>query len=130
MRRRSEGRVMAGKPKWWHEKASARRKQLDAAVERLRDALPSFAGVRGAYVFGSYARGQSGPDSDLDILLVRSIDSTGGRRDDDVRAKLRLGVPYDLVTVTPQQLQLVAKNGGFFEDAVKEGIWIDATRAD
>ena len=125
-----EGRSVPTHPKWWKDRAEARRRQLDAAVERLRDTLPAFDGVRGAFVFGSYARGECGPESDLDILLVRATDLPMLRRDDDVRAKLRLGVPYDLVTITPEQLERLPSQNGFYAQAIREGLWIDAARAD
>jgi predicted nucleotidyltransferase len=39
-------------------------------VERLSILLSSHAGVRGAWLFGSAARGDGGRRSDIDILLV------------------------------------------------------------
>lgn len=117
---------MPERPHWWHERAEVRRRVLDAAVERLRASLCGFAGVRGALVFGSYARGEVGPQSDLDIIVVRATDAAQNERDDDIRAALRLGVPYDLVTLTPEQFERLPRERGFYAQAVREGIWIDA----
>src|ERR1700722_6736634 len=118
---------MASRPPWWHERAAARRDLLAEGVDRLRATLGSFSGVKGALVFGSYARGESGPDSDLDIILVRETELAPHRRDDDVRASLRLGVPYDLVTLTPVQFERLPRESGFYAQALREGVWLDAT---
>ena len=39
-------------------------------VRRLRERLAGWADVRGAWLFGSVARGEAGRDSDVDVLLV------------------------------------------------------------
>ncbi|MBA2373992.1 MAG: nucleotidyltransferase domain-containing protein [Chloroflexi bacterium] len=41
---------------------------------RLRSALASVPGVEEAYLYGSYARGTERPTSDLDVLVVDSVD--------------------------------------------------------
>ncbi len=43
---------------------------------RLRAALATVPGVEEAYVYGSYARGTERPTSDLDVLVVGSVDRT------------------------------------------------------
>lgn len=44
---------------------------------RLRAALASVPGVEEAYLYGSYARGTERPTSDLDVLVVGSVDRAG-----------------------------------------------------
>lgn len=50
--------------------------KLDEIVERLRQAYSP----ERIYLFGSHARGEAGPDSDLDILVVVPDDATPNRR--------------------------------------------------
>lgn len=119
---------MRERPQWWIERAAERRRQLDAAVVRLRAQLGRYTGVRGALVFGSYSRGEVGPESDLDLIVVRDTDLPQMQRDDDIRASLDLGVPYDLVTLTPEQYERLPRERSFYEQAVREGVWIDAAR--
>jgi predicted nucleotidyltransferase len=119
---------MSKRPQWWIERAATRQNALAVAVERLRARLGLYRGVRGALVFGSYARGEVGPESDLDLIVVRDTDLAQMQRDDDIRASLDLGVPYDLVTLTPEQYERLPRERSFYEQAVREGLWIDATR--
>ncbi len=44
-----------------------------ALADRLRMALKDVEGVRLAFVFGSLARGDEGPDSDIDLLVVGDL---------------------------------------------------------
>lgn len=41
---------------------------------RLREALATVPGVEEAYLYGSYARGTERPTSDLDVLVLGSVD--------------------------------------------------------
>ncbi len=57
-------------------------------------------------VFGSLARGEVGPDSDVDFLVVASF--TGSRRAFTVRilsALARFDVPKDVVVLTPEEFE-------------------------
>lgn len=42
------------------------RTELQQVLRSLKDAFP----IQSIYVFGSYGRGEEGPESDLDILVV------------------------------------------------------------
>lgn len=50
--------------------------KLDEIVERLRKAY----GPERIYLFGAHARGDAGPDSDFDILVLVPDDAPPGRR--------------------------------------------------
>jgi predicted nucleotidyltransferase len=57
-------------------RAAGESAKLDEIVARLRNA---YAPER-IYLFGSHARGEAGPDSDLDILVVVNDDAPADRR--------------------------------------------------
>lgn len=113
-------------PAWWRARAKTRRERLDAAVQRLKIVLPMLAGVRGALVFGSYARDEVGPESDLDLIVVQDTTLPQTQRGDDFRAVAGLGVPYDLVVYTPEQYERLGRERPFIAQAIREGLWIDA----
>lgn len=72
---------------------------IDDVVEVLRTVMPRHPEIRKVCLFGSFARGEQGPDSDVDLLAVPE-----GRRtyaqDFSMREDLRnaLGRDVDVVT--------------------------------
>ena len=57
-------------------------------------------------LFGSHARGTAGPDSDVDLLVITRLN--GDRR--GVRLAIRralsgIGLPKDVVVVTPEEVE-------------------------
>ena len=57
-------------------------------------------------LFGSYANGSPGPDSDADFLVV--LDSPGSKRDLAVKMGLEVtsfGFPKDIFVLTPDELK-------------------------
>jgi predicted nucleotidyltransferase len=74
-------------------------------------------------LFGSYARGDAGPDSDLDFLVVTP--DAGDRHREMVRLArvLRpLGAPVDVIVVSRAQLaDWVGVDGSMLHAAVTEG---------
>lgn len=56
-------------------------------------------------LFGSYARGQAEPDSDVDLLVVMPV--SGSKRRMAVEIDLALagmGLPKDIIIVTPEEM--------------------------
>ncbi len=57
-------------------------------------------------LFGSTARGDRGPDSDLDLLVIKSGTYNPRSVAADLYMKLYgVGQPVDLIVVTPEQVQ-------------------------
>jgi predicted nucleotidyltransferase len=57
-------------------------------------------------LFGSAARGANGPNSDVDLLVVKGGRFHRGRLIEAVYRRLRgAGAPVDLVIVTPEEIQ-------------------------
>lgn len=58
-------------------------------------------------LFGSRARGEHKPDSDLDLLIVKASDEPPHRRDARAyRAVGVVGIPKDLLWYTPEEVQV------------------------
>ena len=74
-------------------------------------------------LFGSYARGQAGPDSDVDLLVVMPV--SGSKRKTAVEIDLMLagsGLPKDIIVVTPEEVaRLRDIVGTIVYPAVREG---------
>ncbi len=76
-------------------------------------------------LFGSYAHGTPGPDSDVDFLVVKET----GDRPIDRRIKVRQllsdpsrRVPIDLLVLTPREVEdRLAKGDQFIEEIVSKG---------
>jgi uncharacterized protein len=57
-------------------------------------------------LFGSYANGNSGEDSDLDLLVIKDMPQKRVQRGREIRKYLRgTGIPIDLLVYTPQEIE-------------------------
>jgi predicted nucleotidyltransferase len=74
-------------------------------------------------LFGSYARGDAGPDSDADLLIVMNAGKNRRLRKIEILSRLAgIGLPKDIVIVTPEELEKYAdKIGTIVYPAVREG---------
>jgi predicted nucleotidyltransferase len=74
-------------------------------------------------LFGSFARGGAGPDSDADLLVV--MPPNGSRRELAVKIDLALfGIPLpaDIVVVAPEDVERGREQvGSFLRPALREG---------
>jgi predicted nucleotidyltransferase len=97
----------------------ARELALQEAVDRI---VSRFHPER-IILFGSLARGEGGPDSDADLLVVMPVD--GSKRQQAVQIDLALegiAIPIDLVVVTPEEVEKDRETiGTIIREAVQEG---------
>jgi predicted nucleotidyltransferase len=90
---------------------------IQEAGRRLAEAAGSDARV---VLFGSHARGDAGPSSDLDLLVIEPEVSSRSKEFVRLRKKLRgLGVPIDLIVVDADHVQ---KWGGVQGTMVHEAL--------
>ena len=93
--------------------------QLDELVRRIVDAVHPLQII----LFGSAARGEMGPDSDLDVLVVMP-DGTHRRKTAQYLYGVITGVrvPYDVVVATPSDLEAHRDNIGLiYHTILREG---------
>jgi predicted nucleotidyltransferase len=106
---------------------------LRAQADTLRRCLEAFDRVMpldAVYLFGSYARGDAGPDSDVDLCLV----SEGAERQFEAAARFRRASrdirpkpAFTLVPITPVRLKEKRQKGDhFFQTVLQEGIPLGA----
>jgi len=61
-------------------------------------------------LFGSAARGQMGPNSDVDLLVIKPGKFHQGHLTGEIYMNLHgVGVPVDVILVTPEQVEKYAK---------------------
>jgi uncharacterized protein len=94
------------------------------AVRQLREAAPGATVV----LFGSYARGDHGPDSDADFLVIEP--ELKSRREEMVRLRdvLRpLGIPVDVVVTSGETFEEWSDTPGtLYYEVKQEGRVFDA----
>lgn len=97
-------------------------RSLVAWASRVADRIVERCDASRIVLYGSVARGDDGPDSDIDLLVVMPI--VGRRHDTSVRVlnELRdLPVPVDITVVDPAHLDEEASVPGLVRVAMREG---------
>src|SRR5262245_56834707 len=82
----------------------AKRMTVQAAIDRMVNRIVARFRPEQVILFGSQARGDAGPDSDVDLLVV--MDFEGSPRDKrlEIRHALRDGlIRLDIVVTTPER---------------------------
>lgn len=74
-------------------------------------------------LFGSHARGDAGPDSDVDLLVVMPVEGPTRKKAVEIRVALHdVNVPKDIVVTTPEAFAWRQHVVGTIEwPAVREG---------
>jgi predicted nucleotidyltransferase len=105
-RREEDGRVLfqavTSHPSWDALRVLVRQHADPADV--LRDAIHDVGGVEAAFVFGSHVRGDSRPDSDVDLLVVGDGVASHQLGDAMLRAQALLNRPVDVKYYTRRKL--------------------------
>ena len=73
-------------------------------------------------LFGSYAWGKPGPDSDVDLFVVKKTDNTRELTRNISRAIFPRPFPIDFIVYKPEQFERRKRMGDFFiKDIVSKG---------
>ncbi len=92
-------------------------------LERIVQRIVATAQPDKIILFGSWARGDARPDSDIDILVIKESTEPGYRRDAAIYLALAgLNAPVDVMTYTPEEVSdWSAVPQAFITTAVREG---------
>jgi predicted nucleotidyltransferase len=94
-------------------------------IRRLRERVTSWPDVLGAWLFGSVARGDAGPDSDVDVLIVVQDPASG-----DLHARLAV-LHADVRLWTGNDLQFVEHSEASWRRLVQaKNALVDEVRVD
>ncbi len=81
-------------------------------------------------LFGSAARGEMGPNSDLDILVIKSCPRRRKLAMEIYRHVSGMGCALDIIVVTPENVERYGQSPGLIiEPALREGKVVYAARA-
>lgn len=97
-------------------------KVLDEVKHRI---VPKFHPQR-IILFGSYARGVYGPDSDIDLLIVMNVEGSTRQKANEIDMLMAdRRIPMDFIVITPDQYER-QKNiaGTMVRQVEREGIVI------
>jgi predicted nucleotidyltransferase len=74
-------------------------------------------------LFGSHARGEAGPDSDVDLLVVMAVEGSKRLKATEIDVALfGINVPVDLIVVRPEELERYRHQiGSIFYPALRDG---------
>jgi predicted nucleotidyltransferase len=83
-----------------------------AEIEFLANEIAAVYGPEKIYLFGSYAHDTAGPDSDLDLLIIKRTEEKFNLRSTVLRSLLNFypGVPLDLIVYTPEEFDALKTN--------------------
>lgn len=101
--------------------AKTRRLELERELGRIISRCLDL-GYRKAILFGSLARGDVGPWSDIDLILVKETEKRFLDRLDEFYGKVLPDVPVDVLVYTPEEFARLSRERAFVRRALKEGV--------
>lgn len=94
----------------------------DVLAEMVRRIVSQFHPDK-IILFGSHARGEAGPDSDVDLLVIMPVE--GSKRQKAIEIDMALAdrkIPLDLLVVTPEEFERARHQiGAVLRSAALEG---------
>ena len=101
-----------------------RRKSVAKEIQRMVNRIVKEFRPERVILFGSHARGEGGPDSDVDLLIVMPVE--GSKRDKAIEIGVALHdvrIPKDIIVTTPEEFEWRKEIAGTIErPAVMEGM--------
>jgi len=84
---------------------SMNRQRLDRTLERMVKRLVRNFNPDQIILFGSHARGDARPDSDIDLLVVLPLNGSKRAKQVEMRVALHdIHVPKDIIVATPEEI--------------------------
>ena len=93
--------------------------QLKELVRQIAEAVRPLQII----LFGSAARGETRPDSDVDLLVVMPEGTHRGHTEERIYVSVRgIRLPFDVIVATPGDLQAYRDTPGLiYREAIREG---------
>ena len=101
--------------------ARQRRQLLDSELQRFLDDARTFGALR-MYVVGPHARGEAGPDTELELVIVQETTEAFHRRADFWVTHLRPRVGTRFLVYTPEEFDALNALDPILVDAQRAGV--------
>lgn len=100
-----------------------------AAIQDLAEQIAREFDPDKIILFGSFARGTAGPDSDVDLLVIVPHVGKSWRKAAEIRSRIRNRFPVDLLVRAPEEMhrRLQARDP-FLRDIAERGVVLHAKR--
>ncbi|MGD0011276.1 MAG: nucleotidyltransferase domain-containing protein [Terriglobia bacterium] len=107
-----------------------RKNRLERVIEQMVLRIVDRFDPERIILFGSAARGDAGPDSDVDLLVVMPVEGSRREKAVEIGAAVNdIPVPKDIVVTTPEDFEWRKEIVGTIErPAVREGRLVYARR--
>ncbi|MFO7975714.1 MAG: nucleotidyltransferase domain-containing protein [Candidatus Hydrogenedentota bacterium] len=98
-------------------------KSAKKAIDRMVRRIVSQFHPERVILFGSHARGDAGPDSDVDLLVVLPVEGSKRAKQVEIRVALNnIPLPKDIIVSTPEEFAWRRGIVGTIEEpATREG---------
>ena len=108
-----------------------RKASLPRIVRDMADRIVSRFDPEKIILFGSHARGEAGPDSDVDLLVIMEVEGSKLRTSVRIGVALAgMGAPEDVIVANPDEFDRFRKlPGHVIRAAAREGIVLYERRA-
>ncbi len=94
--------------------------KTEGAAEILGQGITSLGDIQAAFIYGSFARGEAGPSSDIDLIVIGTVDEDSlimSVRETEKRLKREI----NYVLLTPEEFhQRKKKKDPFITNVLKE----------
>lgn len=103
-----------------------RGRRLDDVLAEIVQRILSVRAPERVILFGSYARGEAGPDSDPDLLVVLRGAERPRRESVVIGEAMRgLGIPVEVIVASPEDVDRYGDSLGLvYRPALQEGVVI------
>lgn len=89
---------------------------IQSVIDQLKALHP-----QAIILFGSAARGNLHPDSDIDLLLIQRTNKPFFQRMLEARLAVRSSAPLDILVITPKESKTMPQQNEFFREIIEEG---------
>lgn len=95
----------------------------EETLHEIVDKIVAATHPQAVILFGSLARGEAGPDSDLDLMVIKESDKPRIERYSEVRRLFRgMGIGMDILVYTPEEFaQFQSVPGSLTHTVTHEG---------